>query len=207
VSRDPRAHLSEAARQFYARGWMVGTAGNLSARLDDGSFWITVSGRPKGTLGPGDFIRLAPDGTVLDRAHDDDRPSAEAGIHALLYARWPDVRACYHVHSIEGNLAARLAGPDAEGLPLPPLEMLKGLGRWEADPKVSVAVVPNHPVVADIVRAIDARFAQGPPEVPGLVIRDHGVTVWGRSLDEAQAHLEIFEYLFRYIVAAHAAGL
>jgi len=43
----PRAALVEIARDFHARGWMAGTAGNLSAREDDEHFWITASGRPK----------------------------------------------------------------------------------------------------------------------------------------------------------------
>jgi methylthioribulose-1-phosphate dehydratase len=38
---DPREVLAAAARLFYGRGWMMGTAGNLSLRLPDGSFWIT----------------------------------------------------------------------------------------------------------------------------------------------------------------------
>ena len=46
----PRAALVEIARDFHARGWMAGTAGNLSAREDENHFWITASGKPKGRL-------------------------------------------------------------------------------------------------------------------------------------------------------------
>ncbi|HLO50395.1 MAG TPA: class II aldolase/adducin family protein, partial [Kamptonema sp.] len=53
-----RQDLIAAATHFYNRGWMVGTAGNLSARLADGSFWITASGRAKGQLTDQDFIRI-----------------------------------------------------------------------------------------------------------------------------------------------------
>jgi len=52
----PRAALVEIARDFHARGWMAGTAGNLSARADDGHFWITASGKPKGRLEENDFL-------------------------------------------------------------------------------------------------------------------------------------------------------
>ncbi|NEP55973.1 MAG: hypothetical protein F6K31_02975 [Symploca sp. SIO2G7] len=38
---------------------MVGTAGNLSAQLSDGSFWITASGCNKGQLGISDLIRIS----------------------------------------------------------------------------------------------------------------------------------------------------
>ena len=49
---DLRDTLAAHARSFYERGWMWGTAGNLSARDTDGSFWITASGVDKGQLRP-----------------------------------------------------------------------------------------------------------------------------------------------------------
>ena len=67
---DPRFELIDAARHFYSKDWMVGTAGNLSARLADGSFWITASGRSKGELTTNDFVRVALDGKVLESAGD-----------------------------------------------------------------------------------------------------------------------------------------
>ena len=68
MSSDPRPTLIAAASHFYQLGWMVGTAGNLSARISDGSFWITASGRHKGQLNSGDFVRVALNGTVLEAA-------------------------------------------------------------------------------------------------------------------------------------------
>ena len=39
-----------------------------------------------------------------------------------------------------------------------------------------------------------ARFATEPPRVPGFLIRDHGLTAWGRDADAALNHVEFFEY-------------
>ena len=66
MNTDPRESLIYAATNFYQKGWMVGTAGNLSARLSDGSFWITASGRPKGQLTSEDFVRVDLEGKVLE---------------------------------------------------------------------------------------------------------------------------------------------
>src|SRR4028119_2467456 len=131
MNTDPRQNLIAAASHFYTQGWMVGTAGNLSARVPEGSFWITASGRNKGHLTPNDFIRIALDGTVLEQPHPDARPSAETSIHEAIYACFPKAQACYHVHSIEANLISRMS--NHEGLSLPAIEMLKGLGIWEED--------------------------------------------------------------------------
>ena len=180
---------------------MVGTAGNLSARLPDGSFWITASGCDKGDLNLNGFVRLGPEGEVLERPDLEARPSAETSIHQALYALFPEANACYHVHSVEANLVCQLTQEAAEGevLPLPPLEMLKGLGVWQEEPQVSMPVFPNYLQVPRIAGEIRDRMQSHPPAVPALLIRNHGVTVWGASTTAARHHLELSEYLFRYL--------
>lgn len=205
MNTDPRATLIAAAKHFYHLGWMVGTAGNLSARMPDQSFWITASGRNKGQLSLGDFIRIALDGTVLEQPSPDTRPSAETSIHQAIYSLFPNAQACYHVHSIEANLVSHFS--DEDSLPLPALEMLKGLGVWDENPHVAMPVFPNHFKVPQIASDICDRFGAASPSVSALLIRNHGVTVWAPSLEGARNYLEVAEYIFRYMVAARQIGI
>ncbi|AFZ37445.1 methylthioribulose-1-phosphate dehydratase [Stanieria cyanosphaera PCC 7437] len=192
--------LITAARQFYQQGWMVGTAGNLSIRHDDKSFWITASGKSKGKLTQQDFVRVNLAGEVMELSHPDNRPSAETSIHQVIYTLFPEAQACYHVHSVEANLVSNLSNHEA--ISLPPLEMIKGLGVWQEDPQVKMSLFENYLEVPRIAQAIYDRFTIALPEIPALLIRNHGVTVWGRSPEETQNYLEIVEYIFRYILAA-----
>lgn len=194
---DPRFELIDVACKFYRKDWMVGTAGNLSARLADNSFWITASGKAKGELTVCDFVRVALDGKVLSAS---GKPSAETIIHQTIYSLFPEAQACYHVHSIEANLVSLLTNEDE--LPLPGLEMLKGLGVWEEKPKVTMPVFENYLEVKEIADRISDRFRLTPPRIPALLIRDHGVTVWANSLSAATNYIELVEYIFRYMVAA-----
>jgi len=203
--RDPRQVLAAAARLFYERGWMMGTAGNLSLRLADGTFWITASGKQKGRLQPEDFLRVATGGEVVERGRAEDRPSAETSIHEAIYRLFPEAWACFHVHSIPGNVAARLTADDS--LRLPPLEMIKGLGVWEEEPEIDLPVFRNHAHVPRIAEEMASRFQAEPPRVPGFLIRDHGLTAWGRDADAALNHVELFEYIFGYMAAARTVGL
>ncbi len=205
MSGDLRTDLIAAAKHFYDRGWMVGTAGNLSSRLDDGSFWITASGRQKGKLTATDFIRMNLDGIILEQPDPDSRPSAETSIHLAVYQSFPEAQACYHVHSIEANLVSRLAAGDAVSLPA--IEMLKGLGVWEENPQVSMPLFTNYFSVPKIAQEIGELFAISPPQVPALLIRDHGVTVWANSPATAYNYIEIVEYIFRYLVMARQSIL
>lgn len=191
---DPREELSAAARHFYGRGWMVGTAGNLSARAADGTVWITASGRAKGRLTLADFVRVDRRGRVLEPA--DARPSAETAIHLAVYERF-EAAACYHVHSIPANLVSRYS--DEPVLWLPPLEMLKGLGVMGEEPRVAIPVLRNH---ADVSRIASDLVAVPPPPVPAFLIRDHGLTTWAASTEAAFHNVELLEYIFAYMVEA-----
>ncbi|WP_374821953.1 methylthioribulose 1-phosphate dehydratase [Aerosakkonema sp. BLCC-F183] len=197
---DPRSDLIAAASQFYKQGWMVGTAGNLSARLPDGSFWITASGKSKGELTISDFIRVGNDGMILERSHSDLKPSAETEIHQIIYQLFPEAQACYHVHSIEANLVSRFGEED--NLLLPPLEMLKGFGIKEEKPRCFIPIFANHLQVSKIAEEIGDRFRIHPPQIPALLLRDHGVTVWANSTEVARNYIELVEYIFRYMVVA-----
>ena len=105
---DPRTALVEIARDFHSRGWMAGTAGNISARdpLHPASFWITATGLAKGRLSEDDFLRIdIAEDRIVERFHDDAKPSAETSIHRVIYQLFPQSNACLHVHSVEACLA------------------------------------------------------------------------------------------------------
>ncbi|MEH1788646.1 MAG: methylthioribulose 1-phosphate dehydratase [Nostoc sp.] len=211
MSTDPRPTLITTARQFYQMGWMVGTSGNLSARMPDGSFWITASGRPKGHLTIDDFVRITLDtcknevNLASTQSNPQRQPSAETSIHAAIYRLFPKAQACYHVHSIESNLVCRYVTNDA--LPLPPLEMLKGLGVWEENPQVTIPIFANYLEVSQIADEICDRLKSTIPQVSSLLIRNHGVTVWASSLENASNYLEVVDYIFRYMVAEQKIGI
>lgn len=197
---DPREDLITSAQDFYEQRLMVGTAGNLSAKIDDQTFWITASGRHKGRLTPHDFLRLDLDGNIIEQPNPDLKPSAETSIHLAIYNSFPEAKACYHVHSIEAKLASRFT--ETSHLEIPPIEMLKGLDIWEENPQVSMRVFKNYLEVPKIAAEIRAEFSQNPPQVPALLIQDHGVTVWGNCANKAYHYIEIVEYIFRYMVTA-----
>jgi methylthioribulose-1-phosphate dehydratase len=201
-TQDQRSQLIRHAYEFHQRGWMLGTAGNLSARANEDSFWITASGCSKGELTPEQFVRLSNTGDLLTRPTPQARPSAEASIHRAIYALFPEARACYHVHSVPATLLSNQS--TADYLVLPAIEMIKGLGVWEADPVVKLALFTNHPHVPQIADDISARFRQQPPDVPACLIRNHGITVWGSSCEEARNRVEVVEFLFQYLTAAQS---
>ncbi len=197
----PREALAAIGRDFHRRGWMAGTAGNLSCRAprDPDTFWITSSGLPKGMLEADDMIRIAiADGAVVERFDARARPSAETAIHQVLYRLFPEAGACLHVHTVDACLATDRAPPDADRLPLPPLEMIKGFDIWEEHPEIDLPLFTNWLEVPRIAAEIEARFCARKPALSALMIRGHGVTVWGETLQQAYNRLEILEFILAY---------
>lgn len=192
---DPRETLAAVARDFHGRGWMAGTAGNLSARDRAGGFWITASGRAKGRLEPEDFVRVDEAGRVLF-APEGRRPSAETSLHAAVYRHVPEAGACFHVHSVSGCLATR---GRSDRLPLPSLEMLKAFDLWEQAPDAALWILPNHLDVPRIADDLEKRFLEAAPDLSAFFIQGHGATVWGRSLEEAYHRLEALEFVLDYV--------
>ena len=146
------AAIAAIANDFHSRGWMAGTAGNLSARSEDGEeMWITSSGLPKGQLNASDLILMGFEGNdIQQRLRDDARPSAETSIHQTIYTLFPSAQACFHVHSVDACLAAAKTQPQIQAMLLPPLEMIKGLDIWEESPQVTLALFDNQLHVPNI---------------------------------------------------------
>jgi methylthioribulose-1-phosphate dehydratase len=200
----PRAALVEIARDFYVRGWMAGTAGNLSAREDPKHFWITASGMPKGRLEEDDFLLVRiKDGRVVESRAARARPSAETAIHCVVYKLFPHTGACLHGHSVDSNLAAARAKRGAKALRLPALEMIKGFDIWQQNPKVDLPLFENHLDVGRIAQAIETRFIKTPP-LSALMVRAHGPTVWGKSPQDAYNRFETLEFILRYLALTKA---
>jgi methylthioribulose-1-phosphate dehydratase len=201
----PRAALVAIARDFHARGWMSATAGNLSARADAEHFWITASGMPKGRLEETDFLLVRiRDGEVVESAAAGNKPSAETAIHRSIYALFPETHSCLHGHSVDGCLVSGRAKRGAKQLRLPAIEMLKGFDIWQQNPKVDLPLFENTLAVASIAAEIGKRLKKAPPPLSALMIRGHGATVWGRSVQEAYNRFECLEFVLSVAARARA---
>ncbi|RKS68226.1 methylthioribulose-1-phosphate dehydratase [Actinomadura pelletieri DSM 43383] len=200
------AELAEMSARFYARGWMVGTAGNLSIRPPGAAYLvITGSGLSKGELQAGDMaaVEVATGCAVLEGGA---RPSAETAIHAALYRLFADCGAVVHAHPPYATAVATLAA-DAAAVEFTDFEFIKGLG--VADPThVAVPVFPNWPQVARIAEDLVDRLASGSPMsvTPAFLIAHHGATTWGPDLATARNRMESLEALCHLQLIASEGG-
>ncbi len=175
--------IADIAQGLYARGWMPGTAGNISVRTGQTAV-ITGSGLSKGELTAGDMVTVR----VADsqRVSGSRRPSAETAIHTAIY-RATDAEAVVHVHAPHSS--AQSAGA-AEALTFSGYELIKGLGTAET---ITIPVFTNHSDVARVGDDVEQHLMRHPQAPPVLFIAGHGITAWGADLAQARDRVECLE--------------
>jgi len=185
--------LCALAHECARRGWVPATAGNFSVRdAVSGAIFISRSGLDKGRMTPADLVVLDADGRGTP---GDDKPSAESGLHAMLYNRRPQAQAIAHVHTVWNTLLSAecvAAGHVAvEGYEL--LKALSGVETHRHCERIPVvANAQDYRVLAEQLRsALDEH-----PLAHGVLLSAHGLYTWGSSVAEARRHLEALEFLF-----------
>ncbi|WP_343549937.1 aldolase [Ralstonia sp.] len=173
-----REEIAHVGQSLYARGYTVGTAGNISARLPDG-WLITPTDACLGTLDPARIAKVSAAGEWVGG----DKPSKTLALHRGIYERNAEAHAVVHTHSTH-LVALTLAGVWHEADVLPPITpyyvMKVGhvpLVRYQR---------PGHPDVA-------AQIAELACDVRAVLLDRLGPVVWHGSVSNAAYALEELE--------------
>jgi 3-dehydro-4-phosphotetronate decarboxylase len=173
-----REALVRHAAALFARGYAVGTAGNLSVRLADGLL-VTPTNACLGALDPARIAKLDAHG----RHVAGDPPSKEVVLHQAFYDTRARAGAVVHLHSTHATaLSCRADTDPADAVPpLTPYVVMR-VGRVPLLPYRR----PGDPALGDLVRALAGRHA-------AVLLANHGPVVSGPGLDAAVAAAEELE--------------
>lgn len=198
--------LEEIGKNFYSRGWVLGTSGNFSAVLsrEPLRLAITTKGSDKGKLTPAQFLEIDGVGNVV-RNGGDEQPSAEASLH-LAVIRCTNADAVLHTHSIWSTVLSDMHASRG-GIVLEGYEMLKGLdGVATHQHKEYLPILENSQDMIELAQRVSATL-QEYNGIHGFLLRGHGLYTWGVSLEEAIHNVEILEFLMEVLVrSAQARG-
>ena len=173
-----REEICTVGASLYARGYTVGSAGNISARLEDG-WLITPTDACLGRLDPAAIAKVALNGDWVSG----DKPSKTLALHRQVYDRNPGVGGVVHTHSTH-LVALTLAGvwrPDDILPPITPYQVMK-VGHI---PLISYA----RPGAASVAEQV----AQLANRVRGVMLERLGPVVWESSVSKASFALEELE--------------
>ena len=191
--RQHKQEVSDTARRMAELGLVVGTAGNVSARVqrDSGEdlMAITPTGVPYAGMNADDIVITDFD---VDPVEGERPPSSESLLHVGIYRARPDVQAVIHTHSVYSSVLAVL------GIDLPSVidEVVVYVG---GEVRVSDYAFPGtEELSANVCAALGPRKA--------AFIANHGAVAVGRSLDEALDICLLVERASHIYVTARSIG-
>jgi methylthioribulose-1-phosphate dehydratase len=124
------------------------------------------------------------------------KSSDETELHLSIY-QTTNANCILHGHHVNSLLFADLF----LGLPfltVEGLELLKGFkGIKTHETKINIPCFDNTQDIALLAEQIKPALLSQQNNY-GLVLRGHGIYVWGESVEEAKRHLEVFMYIFKY---------
>ena len=185
--------LADIKSELAARDWFMGTSGNLSIKVKDDpiQFLVSASGKDKRKQTNEDFLLVDTNGTSVEDS--ELRPSAETLLHCAVYKK---TSACcsLHVHTVANNVISELYGDEGE-IEFKGQELVKAFNLWEEDAVLRIPIIRNHSEIPKLAEEFQTHINTNKGAV---LIRNHGITVWGKDGFEAKKLLEACEFLFQY---------
>lgn len=152
-----------------------GTAGNISARLQDDQFYVSSSGTYLGEMEIDDFSLCSSEGLIEGK-----KPSKEYMMHYGIYAERPEINAVLHASPFYSTLIA------CSDIELPSnyfVEAMYYLERIERIPYY-------HPGSKELAQAIKEKAKK----TNVMLLENHGILVYDENLKEARMALQTLEY-------------
>jgi L-fuculose-phosphate aldolase len=187
--RQYRQEIIRLGGMLHGSGFVAGTDGNLSVRLDRKRVLVTPTGMSKGMMRPSDLVIVDVEGRRLAGRRN---VSSEIAMHLLIYKLRPDIRGVVHAHPPTATAFA------ASGLSLnQPLvcELVVGLG-----------CVPlaryGTPGTPELSEALEPLI----PQYDAILMANHGVVAYGEDLQHAYMKMETVEHFARIALVARLLG-
>ena len=192
-------HLRDVGALFYNRGWSMGTSSNYSVVVNKEPLRLlmTASGKDKRSLSDEDLLIVDEQG--ISALANNEMPSSETLLH-LLAVQSSGAGAVLHTHSVWSTLLSDLYFTEG-GLAISGYEMLKGLsGIKSHESTIWVPIFDNSQNMTELSGFVQDGMWKHPESFRwGYLLRNHGLYTWGRDLNEARRHVEIFEFLFEVL--------
>ena len=194
--------ICDLARQFYDLGWVTGTGGGICIRENDRVI-IAPSGVQKERMTPDQMFTFSIDGTLLESPGDPELRPSECTALFMAAIRHRDAGAVIHSHSINAMLASLLFERE---FVISELEMIKGIEGMSYHDRLVVPIIENTARECDLAASLEAAILAY-PKTYAVLVRRHGVYVWGRDWVRAKTHAECYDYLFRAAAEMRRLGV
>lgn len=218
----PANLICELCRLFYDNNWVTGTGGGISIR-EGNHVYIAPSGIQKERLKPEEmFVAELPLEQLLKKPKDGldgykYKPSACTPLFMSCY-QMRDAGACIHTHSQHAVMCTLLWEDKVEFeishieqiKALPQLEVKDGkvvkVGSMQYYDKLVIPIIENTPHEEDLTDSLQQAIKDY-PGTTAVLVRRHGIYVWGETVWKAKVYNEAIDYLLELAVKMKTNGI
>lgn len=174
-----RELMVELAQSMFNRGLTGGSSGNLSIKLDDGTFLATPTNSSFGFLTADKLSKINDKGELLSG----EPASKEVSMHLAYYDKRPDVKAIIHLHSTYLTAYSTLSNLNPSDC-LPPITPYfpMRIGKLPLVPYIR----PGSPLIAKEVGKLAENHQ-------AILLANHGSIIVGKNLRDAMYNAEELE--------------
>lgn len=186
-----RELICDVCHKMWQKGWVAANDGNVSVKLEDGTFLATPTGMSKSFITPEKLVHIDKEGSILE-AEDGCRPSSEIKMHLRCYQEREDVGAVLHAHPpVATGFAVANKALDEYSM----IETVIALG--------SVPVTPyGTPSTYEVPEAIAPYLG----EHDAVLLQNHGALTVGADVITAYYRMETLELFAQISLNAHLLG-
>jgi methylthioribulose 1-phosphate dehydratase/enolase-phosphatase E1 len=196
----------ELCRQFFQAGWVTGTGGSISIRHGN-RIYMTPSGVQKERLVPNELYVLDIKGDVIDSPapKPNFRPKLTDCSPLFMHAfQMRNAGAVLHSHAYSANMVTQLFDGKKE-FQITHQEMIKGIAGHGYRDTLVVPIIENTPHENELADSLGEAMQQYPNSV-AVLVRRHGLYVWGNTWEAAKRHGECLHYLFDMALQMSSMG-
>ncbi|RPB14431.1 Methylthioribulose-1-phosphate dehydratase [Morchella conica CCBAS932] len=204
----PANLICSLCRNFYDHGWVTGTGGGISIRHADHVF-LAPSGVQKERLAPENMFVMDFTTKEYIRRPLELKPSACTPLFMAAFTK-RGAGACIHTHSQAAVLCTLISR--GRTFSIANIEQIKAIPKPSTGGYCGYFDTLTIPIIENTAHEEDLRdsLEQAMNEYPdtcAVLVRRHGVYVWGDTVWKAKTQCESLDYLFQLAVEMHKLGL
>ena len=182
-----KEQICDIGRRIWAREYCDGNGGNISARIGPDRFIVTPTGVSKGFMTPDMLCMVDISGTQLAGTW---KRSSEFTTHAAIYRSTSEAVSVCHAHPCHAGAFA-IKGMQPPPRLIPELEVFVGTVAY------TPYKTPGGPEIA-------AEIFPLAPQHQSILMGNHGVICWGKSVEDAYFKMEITDAYCRTVILAQS---
>ena len=183
--------MCDVCHKMWQLGWVAANDGNVSVKLEDGTFLATPTGISKSFITPEKIVHIDKDANIIE-ANGDYRPSSEIKMHLRCYKEREDVGAVLHAHP------PVTTGYAVANVPLDEYSMIETV--------IAIGSIPVTPYGTPSTYEVPDAIAPYLGEHDVVLLQNHGALSVGADLLTAYYRMETLELFAKISLNAHLLG-